>query len=70
MPVRWEASSPPLAPFALIAQSHSQFSEHPRIEPYSYHRFSDHPVIKAICQLRLERSDINYIVVIKRIQRK
>lgn len=66
MPVRWKAASPPLAPFALIAQSHSQFSEHPRIRSYSYHLFFDHPVMKAICQLRQEYSKIKYIVPIKR----
>lgn len=65
MLVRWKAASPPLAPFALIAQSHSQFSEHPRIRSYSYHLFFEHPIIKVIYQLRQECNKINYIMPIK-----
>lgn len=44
MPVRWKAASPPFAPFVLIVQLNSQFSEHPRIQSYCYHLFSDRPV--------------------------
>lgn len=69
MPVRWKAASPPFAPFVLIVQLNSQFSEHPRIQSYCYHLFSDRPVKpKQAINVEWNRPDFRRIMTIIRLQ--